>query len=50
MVRHCRARQELLKRIQDGEIGDIVSMRAYRMGQGGGTAGPRFTRSKNAVG
>lgn len=41
MVRHCRARQELHRRIQDGEIGDIVAMRAYRMGQGGGTAGPR---------
>lgn len=41
MVRHCRARQELLKRIQDGQIGDIIAMRAYRMGQGGGTAGPR---------
>ncbi len=41
MVRHCRARQELLKRIRDGQIGDIVAMRAYRMGQGGGTAGPR---------
>jgi predicted dehydrogenase len=41
MVRHCRARQELYKRIQDGQIGDIVAMRAYRMGQGGGTAGPR---------
>jgi predicted dehydrogenase len=41
MVRHCRARQELLDRIRAGQIGDIVSMRAYRMGQGGGTAGPR---------
>ncbi|MDX2150706.1 MAG: Gfo/Idh/MocA family oxidoreductase [Bryobacteraceae bacterium] len=41
MVRHCRSRQELLNRIQDGAIGDIVSMRAYRMGQGGGTAGPK---------
>ncbi len=41
MVRHCRARQELLKRIRDGEIGDIIAMRAYRMGQGGGTAGPK---------
>jgi predicted dehydrogenase len=41
MVRHCRARQELLKRIRDGQIGDIVAMRGYRMGQGGGTAGPR---------
>ena len=31
MVRHCRGRQELHKRIQDGAIGDIVMMRAYRM-------------------
>ena len=31
MVRHCRARQELWKRIQDGEIGDILAMRSYRM-------------------
>jgi predicted dehydrogenase len=41
MVRHCKARQELNSRIRDGQIGDIVAMRAYRMGQGGGTAGPR---------
>ena len=31
MVRHCRARQELWKRIQDGQIGDITHMRTYRM-------------------
>jgi predicted dehydrogenase len=31
MVRHCRGRQELEKRIRDGEIGEIVAMRAYRM-------------------
>src|SRR5262249_44384842 len=31
MCRHCVARQELLKRIKDGQIGDIVLMRAYRM-------------------
>jgi predicted dehydrogenase len=31
MCRHCVRRQELYKRIQDGEIGDIISMRAYRM-------------------
>ena len=37
MVRHCRARQELLNRIRDGQIGDIISMRGYRMGSGGGT-------------
>lgn len=31
MVRHCRARRELFERVQNGEIGEIVSMRAYRM-------------------
>ncbi len=31
MVRHCRARQELHKRIMDGEIGEINFMRSYRM-------------------
>jgi predicted dehydrogenase len=31
MVRHCKARQELWKRIQNGEIGDILSLRTYRM-------------------
>lgn len=41
MVRHCRARQELLNRIRDGQIGEIIAMRGYRMGQGGGTAGVR---------
>lgn len=41
MVRHCKGRQELYQRIRDGQIGDIVAMRAYRMGSGGGTAGPR---------
>ena len=30
MCRHCRARGELFKRIKDGEIGDIVLLRAYR--------------------
>ena len=30
MCRHCEARGELHKRIQDGEIGDILTMRAYR--------------------
>jgi predicted dehydrogenase len=31
MSRHSRALQQLHDRIQDGEIGDIVAMRAYRM-------------------
>ncbi len=39
MVRHCRGRQELLERIKSGEIGDVMSLRAYRMGDGGGMTG-----------
>jgi len=31
MCRHCRARGELFNRIQDGELGDLILMRAYRM-------------------
>lgn len=31
MVRHCRGRRELHQRIADGEIGDLIAMRAYRM-------------------
>ncbi|MFV2070227.1 MAG: Gfo/Idh/MocA family protein [Pirellulales bacterium] len=31
MSRHSRALQELHQRIEDGEIGDIIMMRAYRM-------------------
>lgn len=31
MVRHCRGRRELYDRIRDGEIGDLVHLRAYRM-------------------
>jgi len=31
MCRHCDARKELYDRIKNGEIGDIVLMRAYRM-------------------
>jgi predicted dehydrogenase len=31
MSRHSRALQELHKRIQDGEVGDIIAMRGYRM-------------------
>jgi predicted dehydrogenase len=41
MVRHCRARQELLHRIRDGQIGEITSMRGYRMGTPGGLAPPK---------
>jgi predicted dehydrogenase len=31
MTRHARPFQELQKRIQDGEIGDVILMRGYRM-------------------
>ncbi len=31
MWRHCRVRQALHERIRGGEIGDIVTLRAYRM-------------------
>ncbi len=31
MVRHCRGRRELLQRIRDGQIGDIILLRGYRM-------------------
>jgi predicted dehydrogenase len=32
MVRHCRGRRELYDRIRSGEIGDLIALRAYRMG------------------
>ena len=34
MCRHSEARHELAKRIKDGEIGDLVLLRAYRMHSG----------------
>ncbi|MCX5638142.1 MAG: Gfo/Idh/MocA family oxidoreductase, partial [Planctomycetota bacterium] len=41
MVRHCRGRWELLDRIKSGEIGDIIMLRAYRMGGRAATTGPK---------
>jgi predicted dehydrogenase len=41
MIRHCRGRQELKRRIDDGEIGDIIAMRAYRMGGRACAVGPK---------
>lgn len=38
MVRHCRGRQELHDRIRNGEIGDIVALRGYRMSGRSATA------------
>jgi predicted dehydrogenase len=40
MSRHARHLQELQKRLQDGEIGDIILMRGYRM-QGRSGLGPK---------
>jgi predicted dehydrogenase len=34
MCRHCEARHELYDRIKEGQIGDIVLLRAYRVHQG----------------
>jgi predicted dehydrogenase len=39
MVRHCRGRQELCQRIRDGEVGDLIALRAYRMGGSAATCG-----------
>jgi len=41
MSRHSRALEQLHQRIQDGAIGDIVTMRAYRMT---GPVGSAFTK------
>jgi len=38
MCRHCEVREELFKRIKDGEIGDIILLRAYRQTGPVGTA------------
>ena len=43
MCRHCAAREELYKRIKNGEIGDLVLLRAYRMV---GPTGSAFTGPK----
>jgi len=45
MVRHCRGRQQLKQRLESGEIGEIIAMRAYRMaGPMVGFAGPNTTK------
>jgi predicted dehydrogenase len=41
MCRHCPARHELFDRIQNGEVGDLTMLRAYRMaGPTGSAAAP----------
>jgi len=43
MCRHCKGRQELFDRIQSGQIGDIVLLRAYRQH---GPVGSAFSERK----
>lgn len=43
MCRHCHIRQDLFQRIQDGQIGDIVALRCYRMH---GPVGSAFSNRK----
>ncbi|HID23242.1 MAG TPA: Gfo/Idh/MocA family oxidoreductase, partial [Planctomycetaceae bacterium] len=43
MCRHSIARQEFIKRLRDGALGDVPLIRAYRNG-GGGQLGPRNKR------
>ncbi len=40
MVRHCKGRQEMHARIQQGEIGDLILLRAYRTGGRAAVSGP----------
>ncbi|MFN3160185.1 MAG: Gfo/Idh/MocA family protein [Rubinisphaera brasiliensis] len=44
MCRHCDARRELFNRIQDGEIGDLVLLRAYRQA---GPTGSAFAKAND---
>ena len=50
MCRHCVVRQELLDRIRNGEIGDLLMLRAYRMagptGSAAATKMPEGTKSE----
>ena len=41
MCRHCKARWELLDRIKQGQIGDITTLRSYRLVGAAGFTGPR---------
>jgi len=41
MCRHCKARWELLNRIQQGQIGDITTLRTYRLVGSAGFTGPK---------
>jgi len=41
MCRHCKARWELYDRIKQGQIGDILTLRSYRLVSPAGFTGPK---------
>src|SRR3974390_595479 len=41
MIRHCKARQALHQKIEAGELGDLMLLRAYRMAGQAAHAGPK---------
>jgi len=41
MVRHCKARQALHQKIDSGELGELILLRAYRMAGQAAHAGPK---------
>jgi predicted dehydrogenase len=49
MSRHSRALQELAKRIQDGELGEVILQRGYRVHGPGGFIGPRRNDSSELL-
>ncbi len=48
MCRHSRNRQELIRRVRDGELGDVLLVRAYRM-QGIGPMGRKPAKEKELL-
>jgi predicted dehydrogenase len=52
MCRHCKARAELFDRIQNGEMGDLITLRCYRMHPPVGSAfsSPRSLWQQNVNG
>lgn len=46
MCRHSAARQELIRRIRDGQLGEVQLVRAYRMDPGGAIGPRRIAQSE----
>lgn len=49
MCRHCKARQELDQRIRDGQIGEITTLRTYRLVGPAGFTGPKPPQMKEVL-